>query len=524
MRYHLGRRTRRYTSLLGLTPVSTGVMGAYFTVLIIGAFALGNVSYVDDSGVRQPLPTLAMAAYLVVGFGSWIGVFALIRQPKDISVPPLANRIADQVRDMVNLLRGSAAFRRSSESPRPRPVGEILPLSVTDSDDQDPMAVIRHDGLWGSRPSRLTERSAYFSTVFEVEGRGGGLRDDAWEIREDQQVSGLLVDLAGDQLPVRQLEMLTRAMPGLPVEYQRQALDMVSAFLDGTPMGDNALQKLRNLSVTSDTYRTFAVVTMPEFLVSKWSERKRIGTDRDALLQAVRAVTKAVGDRLDRAGFRVIRHLGPRRLGALIRHLYQPLWDIDDLEGIEDIDSGWVDYPQPLPELLAVPDVAHDATWWHATGDISPWGWPAEPVETRWLEPVVTGLFNPENHRSVVRTIATSWQLLSPQESHTEIQQDLLRAKVEQHKNRGRVTTGEDDLQSKDTQEVSADLLKQATGVRVSTRITVSARSIDQALEARDLADSKFRGIGVSGSSGIRWHEGRQDAAMLLTLPLGRGW
>lgn len=105
--------------------------------------------------------------------------------------------------------------------------------------------------------------------------------------------------------------------------------------------------------------------------------------------------------------------------------------------------------------------------------------------------------------------------------SHDHVQSAVYRAEAQRHAEAGKVSTGEDEEQRDDIFQQRADLARQACGVRVASRVTVSARTQAGVLDARDRAGSQWMGMGVSE---LRWYDGRQDAAMLLGLPLGRGW
>jgi hypothetical protein len=414
--------------------------------------------------------------------------------------------------------RGADAFTGSRAEPVPRPVGHVLPLAMTsgsadDGDDGRELSVIRH--------GQSGDKTAYFSVVAEIEGRGGGLRHEGVAAREDRQVRNLLMALASEGMPVDQLTMHVRALPGLSADYQAAVGEMIDPRLDGTPLGTNMRQKLRNLEVTSDLYRSYAVIGLPERQVSRWAQRHGRGVAREAITQTVYDVSHRVADQMNRAGFAVAGLLGPAEHGALIRHLYCPSWGIDDVRGIDSVLDGFQPYPQPPRELLSVPDWVHDVGWFHATADIPPWGWPVTPIQSRWLEPIVTGLFNRETKRSIPRTVTTSWRLLGRQAARKYAHDQVFEARKERIKNRGRVTTGEDEEQDQAGTDLQTDLSRQAAGVEVAVRLTVSARRRDALLDARDLAEENLTGAGVTK---LRWREGRQDAAMVLNLPLGRGW
>lgn len=503
MAFAMGRKMRRYSVFVYLTWTGIVVVGGWLLLCGLAVFL----------SMAVQAPTWLLASLVGVSAAGAGGLWVLLRQPVPVWKRALIQRMADSRRATPDR-RQRDGFTRSDQTPVPPPVGHVLDLGVSSPAGGGEIAVVRH----GQRGPK----HAYFSTVVEISGRGDGIRSDSAADRDDARVDRLLTELAEDQMPVNQLDMHVRALPGLSQEYVRQARAMLDPRIRGTYMGRNMEQKLANLGVTSDDYRSYAVVCMPETSLEQFASRHHRAVDRDTLTQAAFDVTGRVAERLHGAGFPVIRVLSPAGVGALIRHLYQPAWGIDDVRGITTVEHGFpARYEPPQRETLSVPDDEHDEGWWHVSGDVPPWGWPSRQLESRWMEPIVTQLYNAETKRSVVRTITSSFRLMTRKESNEKLQSEQYRAEVQRHHEKDRVSTGEDEEQRKDIRQQRADLAQQATGVRVASRITVSARSRAAVLDARDFAASQWTGMGVSE---MRWHEGRQDAAMILGLPLGRGW
>lgn len=485
----LSRRTRRHAVLFGLQKVPLIIMLAY----VIGG--------VIATAVFQHL---GMIAAIAVG---GCALYAAMREPLRMERAPALRRAVDKLR----VALASDAFTPTETTPFPRPVGDILILGVARAAGRPEQAVIRH--------STTGTKSAYFTATIEIEGRGDGLRSAAATQREDHDLERVLNRLSESRCPVDEISLLARATPGLPAEYREGVRGMRSAGVDATMLGDNIEQRMSNLDRVSDSYRTFATIRIPEAAIYRWADAHRGATDRETICQAIHHQVGEVAELLNGAGFRLVQGLGPRRLGALVRHLYTPSRAMDDLHGIRSARDGFVGYPQPLHDALQVPDWSRDVLWYHSTGFIAPYGWPGDRVSPRWLLPAVAQVFDADSP-SVIRTVTASWRLLNRRESQRQMADQLLNTLTRVAQDRGRITTGEDQEQADAGGQVLYDLRHQASGVIPSVRVTCSAPSQMGLTSARGLVESAMSDLNVDG---FTWCDGRQADAMVLSLPLGRG-
>lgn len=211
----------------------------------------------------------------------------------------------------------------------------------------------------------------------------------------------------------------------------------------------------------------------------------------------------------------------PRRYAALIRHLYIPSRDLDDLSGIEVATDGFPAYPKPVFEALQVPDWDRDVVWHHATGTIAPNGWPATRVASRWMLPAVGQMFDVGGGPSTIRTVTSTWRVMNRTQSQREVANQILNTQTRMVQDRGRVSTGEDQEQLELGAQILTDLRHQSSGVLPSVRVTCSAPSALGLAEARGQVESSMAHMNVDA---FTWHDGRQADAMILSLPLGRGF
>lgn len=450
-----------------------------------------------------------------VGLGVMTGgavlLYVVLRVGQRADSRTVVERVVEAARKRMTRWRGWDAFEPSKHLPVPRPVGDVLAMGVSRAPGDPEQGVIRH--------SPTGWKGAYFTTTVEIAGRGDGLLTPETHARQADQVGMMLTKLAEEGIPVDELSIMLRAIPGLPEGYRDAIQENTSPSVVGSHLADNTAKLCDILGLISDNYRTFATISIPEDRLSAMVARNG-PADREGLCQGVYSVLGRVVDLLDQAGFPVVAGLGPRRLGALIRHLYAPSWAIDDLTGIERTRDGFLPYPAPESEALRVPDAQHDVLWHHATAHIPSDGWPAAPIHSsRWMGPLVYDVYG-DDEPSVIRTVTTSWRLVAREAARVQGQQNLLTDASEMAAEEGKVSVGQWDRQASASRLLLDDLLDNAAGVKPSVRVTCSSPSMPDLHAARDLVEASASTMNLDR---LVWADGRQADAMLWSLPLGRG-
>src|SRR5699024_10201794 len=214
-----------------------------------------------------------------------------------------------------------------------------------------------------------------------------------------------------------------RAMPGLPRGYRDQLLGSIAPGLAGTMLAENTENLVDTAGAVSDQYRTFITLAMPRADVRRAMGPTASPTRESLALEAHTHAGRAA-QLLTAAGFDVVGGLRPRRLGALIRHLYAPSWSAGDLRGIGSAVDGFQPY-QTVDDAVAVLDETHDVTWYHASAKVPATMWPASITGSQWMQRLVTGLA-PDDKPSVVRAVTTSYRLTTPAQARRQTQQEIL--------------------------------------------------------------------------------------------------
>lgn len=490
--YRIGATKAQRSFMFGLSTFGTAVFGSAFAAsLILMIFVR---SYV-------------LLAALAVALGM---LYVLLRIPKNPRHQQLGLRVLHARRARRARRKGWSAFTPSESTPYPRPVGEMVMLGVAKIEGDPEQGILRQ--------SPIHHEGSVFTTTLEIQGRGDG-QQPAFELLADAgRLEALLTRLAQRNVPIDEISFMTRARPGLPKGYRAASLASIAENLRGTRMASNHELLLDILTATSDQYRTFVTVAMPTTELAKKIGRHEAATP-ERLAQEAHSQVGRLSNFLDTAGFKTVSGLGPRRLGALVRHLYAPSWDLDDLGGVDSFRDGFLPYPASSePEMLVVPDELHDVTWYHSTARIDATDWPPEIHTTRWMQPLVMDLV-PDDEPSVIRTVTTSYRLMSRAETLEETQSQIV-TDAASTPDAGKVTDGSTSRQVSTGFDRINDLQNGAAGVKISTRVTCSSPSIDAAFEARTQVNERLSEMGIDD---VNWLDGRQADAFVLSLPLCRG-
>ena len=457
---------------------------------------------------------LSQSAILLAVFALTLTVLYLaLRIPKDPLTEPLLERRMEKRRAKRAIKKGWDSFARSEDMPLPRAVGDLIVLGVAKGSDDPEQAIVRQSPL-GHR------EGTFFTSTLEVAGRGDGVRTPLEDAVDAAGVEGLLTRLAEPGSRIDEISFMTRAMPGLQRGFREKMSAAIPERLRASLLAENKFELLDILSATADEYRSFVTISMSTESLIKALGRREIAT-RDRIAEEAHSQVGLVSRFLEDAGFTVVGGLGPRRLGALIRHLYMPSYAIDDLTGIDTTLDGFPDYPAPLDDVaFTVLDPTHDVAWQHSTGHIDETSWPMEIHESRWLQPLVTGLVT-DDQPSVIRTVTTTYRLIPTAEAKLLTMDELLNDAIEVAGEAGKISDGSSSQQADGGRDRLVDFLTGSAGCRVSTRITISAPSIDGIDDAREQVSGVASKMGIE--KGITWADHRQGEAFLLSLPLGRG-
>jgi hypothetical protein len=432
------------------------------------------------------------------------GVVWMVLQRRTNHGEAWTGTLVDETRFRVARRRGTDTYSPPAgpgSRPLPSEVGTARFAGVSAQEGEPELAVVEH-GL------------TYISTVLEVVGGGDGLRDVAEINNGGAHFGRLLFTLSRPDIPVEQIDVTTRVLPIDAEDYDTWIRERMPANV-APHLRDSMLALSEQVAFRGEDYRTFLTVRMNiEALADR--ARRHGPVDAGRVAEMAFEVTKQVAGLAEHAGLHVRAGLGPRRLGALIRHMYAPSFDMDDLTGITRAGDGFQRYVGQRDALVVTGDDGN--RWWHATASVPRDGWPMNQVGVRWLEGLVTDV-----SPAMIRTVTSQFRLMPRAQTRDRARAALTfdQAAVIRENKAGKVSTGETEAQAAVPAQVLHDLLyAESGGCRPTLRVTVSAPSHIELLAGRDRIEAAATDIGITR---LRWHDTRHHHAHLLTLPLGRG-
>lgn len=419
---------------------------------------------------------------------------------------PWIQTALESVRAAVAARTGADRYDPPATHPRPLPreMGRVRCATASAAAGEPELAVLDH------------QDEAELSTVVEIVGGGDGLREIREINRSGVQFGQFLYALAGPDLPVTQVDVSTRVLPAPAELYQQWAEQHLD---DNAPelLAAN-MRELAGLAAgRGETYRSWLTVRCSRDGLAQQVARQGLRANPERIAEQALHTTSEVARLAAGAGFDVQTGLGPRRLGALVRHLYAPHWSPEDLTDIAGPRDGFVPYTaRGLREGMYVPDPQQ--SWWHATASIPRDGWPLHEVGMRWLESLVTDI-----SPATLRTVTAQFRLTSQRAAREDIAyaHTLDRAEVNDDQQSNRVSTGLNEAQANASARLLDDLVEHAAGCRPAVRVTLSAPSPSELAEARRRVHTAA--VGEGNVHRLAWHETRHHHAHLLTLPLGKG-
>jgi len=391
----------------------------------------------------------------------------------------------------------------------PREVGEVRVLAYAPpAAPQAPMAIIHH-----MDHRRRSWATGHLTATFEIQGGGDGLLP----VRE-VNTAGLLFErllggLASAEIPVDQLDIATRILPVHPAAYREHMEGLVVA---GAPARlRDSMHELANFAAgNAEEYRSYATIRIP--LAQLRASASMGALDLDQVCEETFSTVGEVVRRVSGAGYALRAVLGPRRLGALVRHLHDPDHSMDSLEGIESVADGWNRLRYKGRDWVRIEGTARD--WYHSVAHVPRDAWPAQAINARWMEHLVTQV-SPATIRTVVSQFRLVPKVRAREIARIGLTYDTASQRAAAKKQQ--VSTGETEASMSASRRTLHDLMQPVVGgVYPSVRVMVSAPEPDQLAAARKLV------VGAAENGGLTrlaWETYQHHKALVTCLPMARG-
>lgn len=363
----------------------------------------------------------------------------------------------------------------------------------------------------------LLEDRGHLVAILEVDGGGEGIASIAAERRREDDFRDVLRACARARTTVSQLDLFTRRVPAEAAQVKALQESDLDDWV--TPTVKRSMLELGELAgEEANAYRSWVAVRMPILDLAEKARDLGVEPSEEVIAESAFDTVAWVTRLFEQHGIPVFGGLSPKQAGAVIRGILLPDYSVDDTDGITDFWECWPAFePAPRGDSLAVfaPD-AMEAGWFHAAGSIPRRGWPDSVVNGRWLTPLIVG------GRCAQQVVVTSLSLMPPHRALALALDQLTTASARRlHKDRTReVSTGEEQLEESSARTVGMDItLRSQAGVRVVSRVMVSARSRRQLRQAREDCQSIMeQQLGVTE---FWWDDARQTVGVMSCLPLG---
>jgi hypothetical protein len=208
------------------------------------------------------------------------------------------------------------------------------------------------------------------------------------------------------------------------------------------------------------------------------------------------------------------RLLGPAEMAALLRHLQDPDYDIDDVDGV-DLAHCW----QHLDGSMSPNAVVVNGKWLTRTGYVPAAAFSPEAVPVEALRALLRGVQPPALHTVAVVSELQDARLARGQ-ARRHVAEDRARKKTAMEA--GRVTDGEEDVLLEASKQRLVDLRVGSGhhGAAFALYIAYTVENPDEVLPTADIIEAAAADAAIER---IEWLDKRQDLAPITTMPFTRG-
>lgn len=384
----------------------------------------------------------------------------------------------------------------------PLMVGNVRPFTVATM--AGPMTVFRHQG-------KIND--PYYTVTVEVMGSSSGLREEHKEDSAYFARGQVLARLARSQSLVTHVQSLSRAVPMDSADHllwikDRRAASVPRVLLESY---GNLVEAVQSRSEQHRTYETFRIPRSDALT----RRAESLGGGDEGFGQAIfQEVRSAMAQATMTGAIRDFRPLGPEATAALLRHLQDPDWDIDDTDGADLMDC-W----QHLDGTAADKAVVVNGHWYTRTGYVPASAFSPEAIPVSALQALISGI-----QPAVVHSVSMVMELEDARKARRRARTDAAmdRAREKEIAKSGIVTDGmEEVLKGASTQRLLD--LKPGSGHHGASYALYVSYSVESEAELLTTADLIEAAAADAGIEFIDWMDKRQDLALITTMPFTRG-
>lgn len=385
----------------------------------------------------------------------------------------------------------------------PLMVGTVRHFEVQTPDG--PMVVFRHQG-------KITQ--PYYTVTVEVLGSSSAIREEHRQETGHVARGQYLARLARRQSLVTHVQSLARSVPMDSADH----LLWVKKRIPATGVPAILLESYGALCETvksrSEQHRTYETFRIPASAALS-RRANALGGGDEGIGQAIyQEVRSAMAQATMMGSIQAYRPLGARPMAALLRHLQDPDFDIDDYQ-----DADLMDCWQHLDGATSALSLVVNGHWHLRTGYVPASAFSPQAIPVEALEAVISGI-----QPAVVHSVSMVLELQDARTARTTARTDVAmdRAKKKQVDESGVVTDGTDDVLLDASHQRLLDLKPGSGhhGAAYALYISFAVEHEDDILSTTDIIEAAAADAGIDF---IDWMDHRNDLALITTMPFTRG-
>ncbi|WP_217376139.1 hypothetical protein [Paenarthrobacter ureafaciens] len=369
---------------------------------------------------------------------------------------------------------------------------------------EGPLVVFRHQGK---------VKKPYYTATMEVIGSSSGIRE------EHRQESGhvargqYLARLARRQSLVTHIQTLARAVPMDSADHllwvkRRIAQNVPRILLES--YGD-LCETTRSRSEQHRTYETFRIPGS----AALYRRAEAYGPGDEGIGQAIyQEIRSAMAQASMMGSITGSRPLGPAAMAALLRHLQDPDFDIDDHDGADLMDC-W----QHLDGAASPISLVVNGHWHIRTGYVPAAAFSPAPVPVEALEAIISGI-----QPAVVHSVSMVMELQDARNARSTARTDAAMDRATGNKvaKSGVVTDGTEEVLLGASHQRLVDLKPGSGhhGAAYGLYISFAVEDPSEILSTTDIVEAAASDAGIEF---IDWLDHRNDLVLITTMPFTRG-
>ena len=384
----------------------------------------------------------------------------------------------------------------------PLMVGTVRHFTV--DTPEGPLVVFRHQGKI-ERP--------YYTATMEVMGSSSGIREEARKESGHLARGQYLARLARRQCLVTHVQTLARAVPMDTADHLLWIKDRLSPGVPAILLESygELCETTRSRSEQHRTYETFRIPGTGAL----YRRADAYGGGDAGIGQAIyQEIRSAMAQAAMMGSLTNSRPIGPQGMAALLRHLQDADFDIDDHDGADLMDC-W----QHLDGATSPVSVVVNGHWHVRTGYVPAPAFTPAAIPVEALEAVISGI-----QPAVVHSVSMVLELTDARSARGRARSDAAmdRAKKNQVAKSGVVTDGTEEVLLDASHQRLLDLKPGSGhhGAAYGLYITFAVENPNEILTTTDIIEAAASDAGIDF---IDWLDHRNDLALITTMPFTRG-